>query len=54
MHHMFMHICMYIARKALVAVHKHYGVPEWRAFATEHPECLPYLAVSAGTSQAHA
>ena len=38
--------------KALVAVHKHYSVPEWRAFATAHPECLPYVAVSAGTSQA--
>jgi len=38
--------------KALVAVHKHYSVADWRAFATAHPECLPYVAVSAGTSQA--
>lgn len=36
--------------KALVAMHKHYSVEEWRRFGQEHPECLPYVAASAGTS----
>jgi len=36
----------------LVAAHKHYGVEEWEAFAAASPDCLPYLALSAGTSEA--
>ena len=36
--------------KALVAVHKHYTADEWKAFVAAHPDVVPYVAVSAGTS----
>jgi len=36
----------------LVAIHKHYTVEEWRSFADESPEVLPFVCVSAGTSEA--
>lgn len=29
---------------------KQYTFEDWRAFGTEHPEVLPYVAVSAGVS----
>ena len=35
---------------AMVAIHKHYSVDQWRDFITSHPEVAPYVAVSAGTS----
>ena len=35
---------------ALVAIHKHYSVEEWVAFASENPSVLPHVAASAGTS----
>lgn len=38
--------------KALVAVHKHYSVDEWREFARLRPEAVPYVAASVGTSAA--
>jgi len=38
--------------KAMVAVHKHYSVEEWKTFAKEHPDALPHVAVSSGTSSA--
>lgn len=38
--------------KAMTAMHKYYDVEDWSTYAAEHPESLPYLAVSAGTSQA--
>ena len=38
--------------KMLVAIHKHYSIAQWKEFATKHPECLPYVAVSSGTSDA--
>jgi len=38
--------------KMLVAIHKHYSVEDWHRFAAEKPEVLPYVAVSAGTSEA--
>jgi len=36
--------------KMLVAIHKHYSVDEWVAFAKEYPDVVPFVAVSAGTS----
>jgi len=39
------------SHNCMVAVHKHYTVEEWKLFATEHPEVMPYVAASAGTSQ---
>jgi len=33
----------------IVAIHKHYSVEEWLTFAVDHPECLPNVAVSAGS-----
>ena len=36
--------------KAVVAIHKHYSLDDWRRFAQEHSDCVPYVAVSAGTS----
>lgn len=34
----------------IVAIHKHYSVDEWKQFAAEQPQAVPYVAVSAGTS----
>lgn len=34
----------------ITAVHKHYSVDEWKAFAVASPTVLPYVCVSAGTS----
>ena len=36
----------------LVAVHKHYSVEEWQAFAAEKPAVMSNVAASAGTSKA--
>jgi GMP reductase len=36
--------------KIITAIHKHYSVEEWKTFAGNHPECLPYVSVSMGTS----
>jgi len=36
-------------RKCITAVHKHYSVEDWKAWATgSGKECLPYVAVSVG------
>jgi len=35
----------------IVAIHKHYSVEEWIAFAKKHPDCLPFVAVSAGSGK---
>lgn len=40
--------------KCYVAMHKFYSPEQWTAFAEAHPEALPYVAVSAGTSEADA
>jgi GMP reductase len=32
-------------------IHKYYSPEEWRKFATDHPECLGYVAASSGTGQ---
>jgi len=37
--------------QCLVAIHKHYSVEDWVDFAEKHPECLPYVAVSAGSGK---
>jgi len=37
--------------QCLVAIHKHYSVQDWVDFAKKHPECLPYVAVSAGSGK---
>lgn len=34
----------------ITCMHKHYSVEEWVAWAKAHPEALPYVAVSSGTS----
>lgn len=36
--------------KVLVCIHKHYTLEEWKTFAKEHKEVVPYVAVSCGTS----
>eukprot|EP00667_Euglena_gracilis_P014045 EG_transcript_14530 len=38
--------------RMFVVVHKHYTTAEWTDFLHAHPECLPYLAASSGTSEA--
>lgn len=38
--------------RCMVAVHKHYTVDDWRAFAAQQPDVLPFVATSAGTSKA--
>ena len=35
--------------KAIVAVHKHYTVEEWKEFAAKEPEAVGFVAASAGT-----
>jgi GMP reductase len=37
--------------KMCVACHKHYSVEDWVEFSKSHPEVLPFVAVSAGSSQ---
>lgn len=37
--------------KIITAIHKHYTIEEWERFAESHPECLPYVSISMGTSQ---
>ena len=34
--------------KMLTAVHKHYSIEEWKEFAAENPDILPYTIVSCG------
>ncbi|OQR95556.1 GMP reductase 2 [Thraustotheca clavata] len=36
--------------RCITCIHKHYTVAEWEQFGIEHPDILPYVAVSAGTS----
>jgi len=36
--------------KCMVAVHKYYKVDEWKKFTTDNKECIPFVAVSTGTS----
>ncbi|XP_074838434.1 GMP reductase 2 isoform X2 [Carettochelys insculpta] len=31
------------------AIHKHYGLEEWKAFAAQNPDCLQHVAASSGT-----
>jgi GMP reductase len=38
-------------QKVITCMHKHYSLDEWKAFAEECPEALPYITVSAGTSK---
>lgn len=35
----------------MVAIHKHYSIDEWKAFAKAQPETAPYVCASAGTSK---
>ena len=37
--------------QCITCMHKHYTVDEWDTFATEHPDVLPFVAVSAGTGE---
>ena len=36
--------------KCFTACHKKYSVQDWKEFGADHPEVLPYVAVSAGVS----
>lgn len=38
--------------QCVVAIHKHYTVDEWKAFVVEQPQAAPFVAASAGTSEA--
>eukprot|EP00924_Labyrinthula_sp_SR-Ha-C_P013904 maker-scaffold_5-snap-gene-17.4-mRNA-1 protein AED:0.00 eAED:0.00 QI:104/1/1/1/1/1/2/61/364 len=35
----------------LTCIHKHYGLGEWKKFADTHPNIVPYVAASSGTSE---
>jgi len=35
----------------IVAIHKHYSVEEWVIFSEAHSDCLPFVAVSAGSGK---
>ena len=37
--------------KCLTTIHKYYSPDDWKIFAIRRPEALPYVAISAGTSQ---
>ncbi len=36
--------------KLITCMHKHYTVEEWDTWAKAHPEVVPFVAVSSGTS----
>lgn len=36
--------------KFLTTVHKYYSFDDWKIFAIRKPDAIPYVAVSAGTS----
>lgn len=36
--------------EVMVAIHKHYTAEQWKEWAAAHPECVPFVACSAGTS----
>lgn len=38
--------------EAVTAIHKYYPVEAWEDFARDHPQALPYVAVSVGASDA--
>jgi GMP reductase len=40
------------SNKCLVAIHKHYSVEEWQAFAAANEATLPFVCCSSGTSDA--
>uniref|UniRef100_A0A8C4QJY6 GMP reductase n=1 Tax=Eptatretus burgeri TaxID=7764 RepID=A0A8C4QJY6_EPTBU len=33
-------------------IHKHYSVEQWKQFVSKHRDCLPHMAVSAGSGKA--
>ena len=37
--------------KCLTTIHKYYSLDDWKIFAIRKPEAVPYVAISAGTSQ---
>ncbi|KAJ1391773.1 guanosine monophosphate reductase 2, partial [Ochromonadaceae sp. CCMP2298] len=37
--------------KMLTCMHKHYTLEQWVEWGSTHPHCLPYVAVSMGTSE---
>lgn len=37
--------------KCLTTIHKYYSQEDWKIFAIRRPEAVPYVAISAGTSQ---
>lgn len=34
----------------ITCIHKHYSVEDWQTWSASHPTVLPFVAVSAGTS----
>ena len=36
--------------KMITCIHKHYSVEEWAQWGNSHPDVLPFVAVSSGTS----
>jgi len=38
--------------EALTAIHKYYPVEAWQEFSNDHPECMPFVILSTGTSEA--
>jgi len=46
-------MCVELAKhKMITAIHKHYTVEQWKKFVKEQPQCLDFVAVSSGTSEA--
>jgi len=37
--------------QAMVAIHKYYSTEAWKEFVDKNPQCVPYVAVSSGTSE---
>jgi GMP reductase len=37
--------------RMITCMHKHYSVEEWSEWCNSHTSCLPYIAVSSGTSE---
>ncbi len=41
----------FAVHKMITCIHKHYSVEEWAVWGAAHEDILPFVAVSAGTSE---
>ena len=44
-------IILMIQHGCYTCLHKYHSLEDWKKFAAEHPDALPYVAASAGTAE---